>query len=73
MKYNVGQTVYTISIIDGITEYTIIDKIEYKILGIIYKTKYVCKPTQNNRFLLDRDIKVISERKLHKMITDNKE
>lgn len=73
MKYNAGQTVYTISIIDGITEYTIIDKIEYKILGIIYKTKYVCKPTQNNRFLLDRDIKVISERKLHKMITDNKE
>lgn len=37
MKYNVGQTVYTISIIDDITEYTIIGKIEYKILGITYK------------------------------------
>lgn len=73
MKYNVGQTVYTVSIIDYITEYTIIGKIEYKILGIIYKTRYVCKPTQNNRLLLDRDTKVISGRKLHKMITDNKE
>ena len=65
MKYNVGQTVYTISIIDDITE--------YKILGFTYKTRYVCKPTQNNRFLLDRDTKVISGRKLHKMITDNKD
>lgn len=73
MKYNVGQTVYTISIIDDITEYTIIGKIEYKILGITYKTRYVCKPTQNNRLLLDRDTKVISGRKLHKMITDNKD
>ena len=73
MKYHIGQTVYTVSIIDDITEYTIIGKIEYKILGITYKTRYVCKPTQNNRFLLDKDIKVISGRKLHKMITDNKE
>ncbi len=68
MKYNVGQTVYTVSIIDYITEYTIIGKIEYKILGFTYKTRYVCKPTQNNRILLDENIKVISGRKLHKMI-----
>lgn len=68
MKYNVGQTVYTVSIIDYITEYTIIGKIEYKILGFIYKTRYVCKPTQNNRILLDENIKVISGGKLHKMI-----
>ena len=72
MKYNVGQTVYTINIIDDIIEYTIIGKIEYKILGITYKTRYVCKPTQK-RLLLDRDTKVISGRKLHKMITDNKD
>lgn len=70
MKYNVGQTVYTVSIIDYITEYTIIGKIEYKILGFTYKTRYVCKPTQNNRILLDENIKVISGRKLHKMIID---
>lgn len=68
MKYNVGQTVYTVSIIDYITEYTIIGKIEYKILGFTYKTRYVCKPTQNNRILLDENIKVISGGKLHKMI-----
>lgn len=67
MKYNVGQTVYTVSIIDYITEYTIIGKIEYKI-GFTYKTRYVCKPTQNNRILLDENIKVISGGKLHKMI-----
>lgn len=73
MKYNIWQTVYTVSIIDDITEYTIIGKIEYKILGITYKIRYVCKLTQDNRFLLDRNTKVISGRKLHKMITDNKE
>lgn len=73
MKYHIGQTVYTISIMDNIIEYTIIGKIEYKILGITYKTRYVCKPTQNNRFLLDTNTKVISGRKLHRMITDNKE
>jgi hypothetical protein len=73
MKYNVGQTVYTVSIIDNITEYTIIGKIEYKILGFTYKTRYVCKPTPNNIFLFDKSEKVISGRKLHKMITDNKE
>ena len=69
----VGQTVYTVSIIDDITEYTIIGKIEYKILGFTYKTRYVCKPTPNNIFLFDKSEKVISGRKLHKMITDNKE
>ena len=73
MKYNIGQTVYTISDIDYITEYTIVGKVEYKIFGIVYKTRYVCKPTPNNIFLFDKSEKVISGRKLHKMITDNKE
>lgn len=73
MKYNVGQTVYTVSNIDYITEYIIVGKIEYKILGFTYRTRYVCKPTPNNLFSFDKSEKVISGRKLHKMITDNKE
>lgn len=73
MKYKVGQTVYTVSNIDYITEYIIVGKIEYKILGFTYRTRYVCKPTLNNIFAFDRSEKVISGRKLHKMITDNKE
>jgi len=67
MKYNIGQTVYTISIIDIPTAYTIVGKIQYKILGITYKTRYACKKKSNG------EERIISGRKLHRMITDNKE
>lgn len=61
MKYNIGEAVYTIDIIDDIEEYTIIGEIKYKILGITYKTKYVCKRLRDGRE------KALDKREIHRI------
>lgn len=46
MKYNIGDTVYTISIAGYMKEYIIIGKIYCNFFGITYKTKYACMGTE---------------------------
>lgn len=69
MKYYIGETVYTISIIDRIKTYTIIGKVHYKIFGFTYKTRYVCEPVETKGSLFKEDNRVISGRELHRIET----
>lgn len=69
MKYNVGETVYTIDILGYIKRYTIIGKIHYKIFGFTYKTRYVCELLENKESIFkERDI-TLSGRKIHRIET----
>lgn len=67
MKYHIGETVYTISIIDRIKKYTIIGKVHYKIFGFTYKTRYVCEPVEDRTTLFKEDNRVISGRELYRI------
>ena len=67
MKYHIGETVYTIDIIDHIKTYTIIGKVHYKIFGFTYKTRYVCEPVETKKSLFKENNIVISGRKLHRI------
>lgn len=67
MKYNIGETVCTIDILDKIKRYTIIGKIHYKIFGFTYKTRYVCELLENKESIFkERDI-TLSGRKIHRI------
>ncbi len=61
MEYNIGDTVYTISSIGYMKEHTIIGKIDYKIFGFTYKTKYVCE------LLRHKEKWAFSRRKIHRI------
>ena len=56
MKYHIGETVYTINIIDHIKTYTIIGKVHYKIFGFTYRTRYVCEPVETKKTYLKKII-----------------
>ena len=70
MKYNVGENVCIVDILGYIKRYTIIGKIHYKIFGFTYKTRYVCKPLENEATLFKEKDIILSGRKIHRIKTE---